>query len=138
MKNKVAWFEIPASDFQKAKKFYETVFDWKIDLWGDEGAMATTTAVDKDQNPQTGYVINDIGAEALFENHTWNIYNGSGNDWNWAPTELLIHFEDTGSHVSWNISRSLLRSSGLDIVFQLVDSNWDAVFVTDKITYTLK
>ena len=43
MKNKVAWFEIPASDFQKAKKFYEAVFDWKIDLWGDEGAMATTT-----------------------------------------------------------------------------------------------
>jgi predicted enzyme related to lactoylglutathione lyase len=51
MKNKVTWFEIPASDFQKAKRFYETVFDWKIDLWGDEGAMATTTAVDKDQNP---------------------------------------------------------------------------------------
>ena len=48
MKNKVSWFEIPASDFQKVKKFYETVFDWKIDLWGDEGAMATTTAVDKD------------------------------------------------------------------------------------------
>jgi hypothetical protein len=94
--------------------------------------------VDEDQNPQTGYVINGIGADALFENHTWNIYNGSGNDWNWAPTELLIHFEDTGNHVSWNISRSLLRSSGLDIVFQLVDSNWDAVFVTDKITYTLK
>jgi len=51
MKNKVAWFEIPASDFQKAKQFYEAVFDWKIDLWGDEGAMATTTAIDKDQNP---------------------------------------------------------------------------------------
>lgn len=51
MKNKVSWFEIPAWDFQKAKKFYETVFDRKIDLWGDEGAMATTTAVDKDQNP---------------------------------------------------------------------------------------
>jgi len=94
--------------------------------------------LDEDQDLKTGYVINGIGAEALFENHTWNIYNGSGNDWNWAPTELLIHFEDTGNHVSWNISRSLLRSSGLDIVFQLVDSNWDAVFVTDKITYTLK
>ena len=51
MNNKVAWFEIPASDFQQAKKFYETVFDWKIDLCGDEGAMARTTSVDKDQNP---------------------------------------------------------------------------------------
>jgi hypothetical protein len=94
--------------------------------------------IDEDQNPQTGYVFNGIGAETLFENHTWNIYGGSGNDWNWAPTELLIHFEDTGSHVSWNISRSLLRSPKLDIVFQLVDTNWDTVSVTDKITYTLK
>jgi predicted enzyme related to lactoylglutathione lyase len=51
MKNKVAFFEIPASDFKKAKQFYETVFDWKIELWGDEGAMACTTASDKDQNP---------------------------------------------------------------------------------------
>ena len=50
-KNKVVLFEIPASDFKKAKEFYEKVFDWKIELWGDEGAMAYTTAVDKDQNP---------------------------------------------------------------------------------------
>ena len=51
MKNKVVFFEIPASNFKQAKKFYEKVFDWKVELWGDEGAMAYTTAVDKDQNP---------------------------------------------------------------------------------------
>lgn len=51
MKNKVAFFEIPASNFMQAKAFYETVFDWKVDLWGDEGAMALTTPVDKDQKP---------------------------------------------------------------------------------------
>ena len=50
-KNKVVFFEVPAADFKKAKKFYEKVFDWKVDLWGEEGAMAYTTAVDKDQNP---------------------------------------------------------------------------------------
>ena len=49
-KNKVVFFEIPASNFKKAKEFYETAFDWKVELWGDEGAMAYTTAVDKDQN----------------------------------------------------------------------------------------
>jgi predicted enzyme related to lactoylglutathione lyase len=27
MKNKVVMFEIPSSDFKKAKQFYETVFD---------------------------------------------------------------------------------------------------------------
>ena len=51
MKNKVVLFEIPASDFKKAKEFYERVFDWKVQPWGDEGAMAYTTAVDKDENP---------------------------------------------------------------------------------------
>lgn len=51
MKNKVCFFEIPASDFHKAKSFYETVFDWNIQLSGDEGAMALTTAADKDFNP---------------------------------------------------------------------------------------
>ena len=45
-KNKVVLFEIPAMDFKQAKTFYETVFDWKIELWRDEGAMALTTAVD--------------------------------------------------------------------------------------------
>ena len=50
-KNKVVFFEIPSSDFKKAKDFYEKVFDWKVELWGDEGAMAYTIAVDKDQNP---------------------------------------------------------------------------------------
>ena len=51
MKNKVAFFEIPASNFVQAKAFYEKVFDWKVELWGDEGAMALTTPVDKDQQP---------------------------------------------------------------------------------------
>ena len=51
MKNKVVMFEIPASDFKKAKEFYEAVFDWKVELCGDEGAMARTTAADKDFNP---------------------------------------------------------------------------------------
>lgn len=51
MKNKVVMFEIPSSDFKKAKQFYEAVFDWKVELWGEDGAMALTTAADKDYNP---------------------------------------------------------------------------------------
>ena len=51
MKNKVVLFEIPASDFKKAKAFYEAVFDWKVELSGNEGGMALTTAADKDYNP---------------------------------------------------------------------------------------
>jgi predicted enzyme related to lactoylglutathione lyase len=51
MKNKVVMFEVPASNLKKAKEFYESVFDWKIEIWEDRGAMAQTTASDKDYNP---------------------------------------------------------------------------------------
>ena len=51
MKNKVVMFEVPASSLQKAKEFYESVFDWKIEIWEDRGAMAQTTASDKDYTP---------------------------------------------------------------------------------------
>lgn len=49
-KNKVVHFEIPADDFKKAKGFYEAAFDWEVQMWGEEGAMALMTKVDKDQN----------------------------------------------------------------------------------------
>lgn len=94
--------------------------------------------VDTDQDPNTGFSINGIGADSLFENHTWNIYNGSGSDWNWEPTELLIQFEDTGSRVSWSISRELFKTSQFDFVVQIVDTNWDTVVATQKDTYVIK
>ncbi len=58
MKNKVVLFEIPASDLKKAKQFYESVFDWKVELFGDEGAMALTTPADKDYTPTVPGGIN--------------------------------------------------------------------------------
>jgi len=94
--------------------------------------------VDEDQDPKTGYIVNGIGAEALFENHTWNIYDGSGSDWKWSPTELLIQFDDSGSSVRWNISRKLLHSSQFDVVFQLTDANWNTAYATGKLSYILK
>jgi hypothetical protein len=94
--------------------------------------------VDEDQDPKTGYVVNGIGAEALFENQTWNIYDGSGSDWKWSPTEQLIQFEDSGSRVRWNVSSELLHSSKFDVVFQVVDANWNTAFMTRKLTYTLQ
>lgn len=51
MKNKACFFEIPATDFHKTKLFYEKVFDWKVEVQGNDGAMALTTAADKDYNP---------------------------------------------------------------------------------------
>ena len=50
-KHKVVHFEIPASDFNKAKDFYGKVFGWGMQAWGDEYLMAMTTEVDKEQKP---------------------------------------------------------------------------------------
>ncbi len=94
--------------------------------------------VDTDQNPKTGFVINGIGAEILFENDTANMYNGSGSDWNWTPGESSVSFENTGAFALWKIPRSLLTAERFDVVFQLVDTDWNAVFVTPKITYTVQ
>ncbi len=94
--------------------------------------------IDTDQNPKTGFTVNGIGAEVLFENNTWNLYDGSGSDWKWSPSEALINFTDTGSRVTWNISRTLLNTSQFDLVFQIVDTNWDVVFATSKQSYTVK
>lgn len=102
------------------------------------GYNAFQLFIDTDQNPRTGFIVNGIGAEILVENDTWNTYNGSGLNWSWQTTEELISLEDTGSHVTWKISRSLLTASQFDSVFQLVDTNWDVVFVTDKQSYTVK
>jgi predicted enzyme related to lactoylglutathione lyase len=36
---KVIWFEIPADDPERAIKFYEDVFGWKIEKW--DGLLTT-------------------------------------------------------------------------------------------------
>ena len=49
--NKVSHFEIPASDFNKAKAFYEQVFDWKLDTSDPDYAMVETTESDEEGMP---------------------------------------------------------------------------------------
>jgi hypothetical protein len=99
---------------------------------------AVQLLVDLDQNLNTGYRINDIGAEVLIENDTWNLYTGTGTEWNWEPTEVLILFENTGAHVNLNISRSLLNSLQFDFILQFVDMDWNSVFISEKETYTIQ
>jgi len=36
-KNAISWFEIPAVDISRAQKFYETIFDVKLDFVNHEG-----------------------------------------------------------------------------------------------------
>jgi uncharacterized protein len=59
--NPVVHFEMPASDNERVKKFYSTVFGWNMfQMGGDFGnyILAGTTEVDKDQMPLKPGAIN--------------------------------------------------------------------------------
>lgn len=58
--DKVVHFEIPADDLARAKKFYSSVFGWKLeDAEGIEYTMARTVAVDeKTRMPKESGAIN--------------------------------------------------------------------------------
>ncbi len=58
--NPVVHFEIPAEDFERAKKFYTNLFGWNITQWPGSPTkygMATTTPTDKN-GPQKPGAIN--------------------------------------------------------------------------------
>jgi uncharacterized protein len=53
--DKVQHFEIPADDMARAKKFYSSVFGWKIqDVPGTEYAMADSVETDQNRQPIGG------------------------------------------------------------------------------------
>ncbi|HLC66990.1 MAG TPA: VOC family protein, partial [Candidatus Nanoarchaeia archaeon] len=61
MKNPIVHFEIPANDVQRAKKFYERTFGWKIKkfpLPEGEYFAVYTTEVGKNSRPKKPGAIN--------------------------------------------------------------------------------
>jgi uncharacterized protein DUF4832/uncharacterized protein DUF4874 len=94
---------------------------------------------DTDQNPKTGMSIEGIGADFLLENDTLSAYAGSGSDWNWTPVEIELMFSSDNQAAKWTLPAAAFGDSpNVDAIFQLVDTNWDTAFVTDKMTFTLK
>jgi len=37
MASAVTWFEIPCSDFERGRRFYETVLEWRLWTWRLQG-----------------------------------------------------------------------------------------------------
>ena len=61
MKNPVSYFEIPADDIERAKKFYEKTFDWEIekhDKKGDYMSITTTEVGEDEWTPKEPGAIN--------------------------------------------------------------------------------
>jgi hypothetical protein len=95
--------------------------------------------LDTDQNPKTGMSIEGIGADFLLENDTLNAYAGSGSDWTWTPVEIELMFSNDNQAAKWTLPAAAFGDSpNVDVIFQLVDTNWVTAFVTNKLTFTLK
>jgi len=95
--------------------------------------------LDTDQNIGTGLSIEGIGADFLLENDLIHSYTGSGRDWTWDPVDVELIFSNEDQIAKWTLPLAALGdSTDIDVVFQLVDTNWDAAFVMDKQTFTLK
>jgi hypothetical protein len=95
--------------------------------------------LDTDQNPATGFSVNGLGADFLLENGALNAYAGTGSDWAWTPLENEIIFLNAEQTARWSVLRADLGNpAALEAVFQLVDANWDTVFVTPKHAYAIQ
>jgi len=95
--------------------------------------------IDADQNPKTGLSIAGIGADFLLENDTLNAYTGSGSDWMWTPVDVELKFANANQIAQWTLPRAALgNSENVEAVFQLVDTNWNAVSTTRRLTYPMK
>jgi predicted enzyme related to lactoylglutathione lyase len=56
--NPVVHFELPAKDMNRAKTFYEKVFGWEVNQWGDDYFLVTTTPVNEKMMAQKPGEIN--------------------------------------------------------------------------------
>src|SRR5512136_1726925 len=61
MKNPITYFEIPVDNVERAKKFYEKIFDWKIEKYDKDGeywSVMTTEVGDDGWTPKEPGEIN--------------------------------------------------------------------------------
>jgi hypothetical protein len=96
---------------------------------------------DTDQNPETGYTfsVGGLGADFLFENGAFSSYAGTGADWTWTPVETELTFSTDNQTAKWILPRAALgKVSSFDVVFRLMDINWNIAFLTPKATYIIK
>ncbi|MDX1700132.1 MAG: VOC family protein [Melioribacteraceae bacterium] len=57
MTNPVNWFEIPVSDMEKAKKFYESVFDFELSINEMGNTLMAWFPMEQDATGATGTLI---------------------------------------------------------------------------------
>ena len=66
MKHAINWFEIPASDFNRARKFYETVLDVVMQI-PFEGMKYAMFPVDMEKGACGGGLVEDLEQKKRFK-----------------------------------------------------------------------
>lgn len=69
----VIWFEIPAEDLERAAKFYEGVFDWKIDKWNGPFDYWLLTNENEDDLYINGAIMTKEKKEKIDDNSFINV-----------------------------------------------------------------
>ncbi|MCX7608794.1 MAG: hypothetical protein N2049_06215 [Anaerolineales bacterium] len=98
--------------------------------------------VDVDQSTKKGFRVSGTGAEFMLENSSLFAYNGDGSSWSWQQVQAPnMEFEVGENTVSWKLPLAdlgLSKGKAADFVAQLVNTNWDAVATTQKVSVEFK
>ncbi len=98
--------------------------------------------VDSDNSAATGYKVSGLGAEFMLENASLFSYSGDGSSWSWSQVSPAdVGFNPAEPTVSWTVERAALqldKATTAAFVAQLVNTNWDAVATTPKLTVEFK
>ena len=89
MANRINWFEVPVTDFGRAKKFYEEVFRTKLEDWPMDDVML---GVFSDEGV-SGAIIKGEGIKPSMDGTL--IYFNAGED----LTEVMSRIEPAGGKV---------------------------------------
>ncbi len=80
MSNAINWFEIPVSDFNRAKKFYETILAAEMPVMEAMGMQSAFFPVDLQSGAIGGCIIKGAGYEPSVKGAL--VYLNGGNDLN--------------------------------------------------------
>jgi len=67
--------------------------------------------VDSDQNTSTGYATGGLGADYMIENGTLYQHTGGATSWTWTNLGAVAAYTNTGSKVSWTVSRASMNET---------------------------
>lgn len=117
-KNAVLWFEIPVSDFERARKFYNTIFDIKLEEMMLDGQQLGIFPYDRDSGGVGGAIVKAEGY--VPSQNGSNVYLNGGSD----LSVVLDRIEKSGGSIV--IPKSLI-APGMGFYASFTDTEGNRV-----------